>query len=149
MRAFLWADGRMTALPESAYIKTGDLLYFTRLLSKIRLFAAGELREDFHRNLGRGADKWCCEFLRVEYEKLRIRVLEGGSDEEILAWVIAQGRDLNETDILVWNHFAASLGRKDFASGVLEKFKKSSGLEGREDIDTMVEYFEYDEGRKS
>ncbi len=139
----------MTSTPESAYTKTGGLFYFARLLSKIRLFAAGELREDFHRNLGRGADNWCCGFLRVDYDRLRSRTLEGGSDEEVLAWVIAQGRDLNETDILVWNHFASTLGRKDFASGVLEKFKKASGLEGREDIDTMVEYFEYDEGRKA
>ncbi len=76
----------MTKPPGSAYETIDGMLYLPRMLSKIRLFAQGELRPDFHANLGKGADGWCCNFLRVNYAELRDRVLAGGSDEEILEW---------------------------------------------------------------
>lgn len=138
----------MTSFPESAYTKTLGLLCFARMLSKIRLHAAGSLPPDYHQNLGRGADGWCCEFLHVSYEDVRARTLEGGTNEEVLEWCIAQGRPLNKTDIMVWNYFIERLGKEDFAARVLERYKKESGFADRADIQTMVEYFEYDEGRK-
>lgn len=138
----------MTATPKSAYEKTGGVTYFPRMLDKIRLFAAGQLRPDFHANLGKGADKWCSGFLKVDYPQLRDRVLAGGSDEEILEWCFEQGRRLDETDLFIWNSFVAKLGWNDVATPFLQRFKKQSGLGDRDDILTMVEYFEVDEGRK-
>jgi len=93
----------MTAdsVPRSAYDQVDGLLYFARMLDKMRLHARGALREDFHANLGKGADHWCVRFLHVDYEALKQRVLEGGSDEEVLAWCVAQGRALNDVDRLV------------------------------------------------
>jgi len=139
----------MMSTPESAYTKTGGLLSFARMLSKIRLHAEGRLREDFHANLGRFGDAWCCGFLHVEYEALRARVLEGGTNEEILEWCQGHGRALNETDILIWNHFITTLGRHDFATPSLRKLKAENGLADRDEIQTMIEFFEYDEGRKA
>lgn len=138
----------MNKSPRSAYDKTSGMIYFARMLDKIRLFANGELRSDFHRNLGKGADNWCISFLRVDYEALRERVLAGGTDEEILEWCQQTGRRLNDTDLLVWNSFAGKLGWNDLATPHLERFKRQSGLDHRTDIVTMVEYFEVDEGRK-
>ncbi|MDB6017894.1 MAG: hypothetical protein JWR19_2383 [Pedosphaera sp.] len=46
----------MNTPPKSGYEKTGGMAYFSRMLDKIRLHAKGELRPDFHANLGRGAD---------------------------------------------------------------------------------------------
>ena len=62
----------MTALsvPRSAYDQVDGLLYFARMLDKIRLHSRGELREDFHDNLGKGADQWCVGFLHIEYDAL-------------------------------------------------------------------------------
>ena len=122
--------------------------YFPRMLGKIRLFAQGELRPDFHPNLGKGADGWCCNFLRVDYANLRDRVLAGGSDEEILEWCFTQGRRLNEGDIWVWNQGASRLGWRDAIAPRLEKLKAESGLAQRGDIVTMMDYFDVDEGRK-
>jgi hypothetical protein len=136
------------SVPRSAFDQVGGLLYFARMLDKIRLHARGALREDFHPNLGKGADQWCVGFLHVEYEALKQRVLEGGTDEEILAWCSAQGRDLNDVDRMVWKQFMRKLGWNDFASARLETLKAQSGLADRSDIQTMLEYFEVDEGRK-
>ena len=117
------------------------------MLGKIRLHAAGGLWDELIANLGKGQDGSCCEFLRIDYAALTARVNEGGSDEEIYAWCVANGRDLNDTDRLVWNAFVAKLGWKDHISPILEKRKAESGLEGREDIVTMPHYIDVDEGR--
>ena len=134
--------------PSSAYDKARGMMYFPRMLNKIRLFASGELQPDFHSNLGKGADAWCLSFLRVDYAALRERVLAGGTDDEILDWCFENGRELNDTDVLVWNSFIAKLGWNDLATPRLRKYKDGSGLAERDDIQTMVEYFEVDEGRK-
>ena len=77
------------------------MIYFARLLDKIRKYVKGELRSDFHQNLGKGFDGRCVGFLRVQYEELKQRVLQGGSDEDILRWCFAHGRELNPDDVLV------------------------------------------------
>ncbi|MDB6033303.1 MAG: hypothetical protein JWM16_3641 [Verrucomicrobiales bacterium] len=135
--------------PKSVYEKAGGMMYFPRMVSKIRLYASGELRPDFHQNLGKGADGWCIGFLRVNYEELRNRVLAGGTDEEILQWCFEKGRSLSEIDLMVWNSFISKLGWKDLATPRLEKYKQESGLAERKDIMTMPEFFEVDEGRKA
>jgi gluconokinase len=138
-----------THCPISAYTKTNGLVYFARCLSKIRLHARSELREDFHEQLGQGFDGRLCAYLRVDYSALRERTLAGDTDEEVLAWCFTQGRDLNETDIIVWNDFLTKKGWNDGVTASLAKRKAASGLADRSEIETMVEYFEYDEGRKS
>lgn len=139
----------MNKVPRSAYDRVGGMYYFARMLDKIRLHARGELRSDFHENLGTGADGWCTDFLRVGYEDLRARVLEGGSDEEVLEWCFAQGRRLNKGDTRIWNLYISKLGWKDVVTPALERYKEGSGLSHRADLVTMFEYFEVDEGRKT
>lgn len=125
------------------------MIYFARMLDKIRLFAANELREDFCDNLGSGFDDRCAGFLRVAYNELVERVLQGGSNEEILRWCFAEGRELSESDLFIWNEYLRKSGWNDGNSEVLARRKRESGLENRDEIQTMIEYFEYDEGRKS
>jgi gluconokinase len=102
--------------------------YFPRMLDKIRLFAKGEFHPDFHANLGRGADGFCTQFLRVDYVRLKERVLAGGTDEEILEWCFKIGRELNANDIWIWNQGISRLGWRDLASPRLKKLKEQSGL---------------------
>jgi len=137
----------MQTPPKSAYEKAGGLAYFPRMLDKIRLHAQGQLRPDFHRNLGVGADGWCTKFLRVPYADLKTRVLAGGTDEEILQWCYEQGRPLDENDVMIWNAFITKIGWRDQFSARLEKLKAEQGLAHRTDITTMPEFFEVDEGR--
>ena len=106
----------MNAMPKSGYEKTLGMMYFARMVDKIRLHAKGELKTDYHANLGRGGDGWCTGFLQVSYEDLKARVLEGGTDEEILNWCFEKGRKLTETDLLVWNLFATKLGWRDLVT---------------------------------
>ena len=138
----------MNKTPQSAYEKVGGLYYFGRMLSKIRLFAQAELRPDFHANLGRHADGACCNTLCVDYAKLRERVLAGGSDDEILEWCYTNGRRLNEVDIWTWNQCVSRIGWRDAASARLAHLKAESGLAHRDDLVTMMDYFDVDEGRK-
>ena len=124
------------------------MIYFARMLDKIRLSAAQKLREDFCENLGTGLDGRCTGYLRVDYADLAARVQVGGEDEEILRWCYEAGRELDKVDIFVWNEFMRKLGWNDPVTETLMRRKKESGLEGRDEIQTMAEYFEYDEGRK-
>jgi gluconokinase len=136
--------------PKSFYAAVRGMMYFPRMLDKIRLHAKGELREDCHANLGKvdRADGLCCRFLRVEYEALKKRALEGGSDEEILEWCFATGRRLDDTDILIWNEFIRKRGWNDTASGRLNSWKGESGHLDRFDLMTIPDYTDVLEGRK-
>lgn len=138
----------MKQTPISAFEETKGMVYFARMIDKIHKHDQGELREDFHGNLGGGLDGRCVDYLRVSYESLKLRALEGGSPEALLEWCFEQGRELSEGDIFIWNHFATKLGWKDQVSELVETRKKESGLADHDEIETMLEFFEYDEGRK-
>lgn len=136
-------------LPCGPLEETAGLAYFPRMTGKIRLHAAGRLWEDLQANLGKGMDATLLEFLRIDYEALRERVLEGGGDEEILSWCEAQGRPLNDTDKRLWNYYAAKLGWNDHISEILAKRKEDAGLGDRDDIRTIAHYIDIDEGRRA
>jgi Domain of unknown function (DUF5069) len=142
---------RMSTYPKSPKEMTGGMMWFPRMLDKIRMQARGELGEDYHLRLGktRAADGMCLDFLRVNYSDLRDRVLSGGSDEEILDWCYEKGRRLNEGDLRVWNGFISKLGWNDFATPILEKHKEEGDVSHRTDIVTMLELIDLDEGRRS
>ena len=139
----------MATYPKSPNEMTGGMIYFPRMLDKIRLHAGGELHEDYHKNLGaqRAADGACCNFLRVNYADLCERVLQGGTDEEILEWCFEKGRRLNEGDLVVWNGFVLKLGWNDFATPTLEGAKRKHGIADRADILTIPDLIDFDEGR--
>jgi gluconokinase len=134
-------------LPCSPLAETCGLAYFPRMLGKIRLHAAGRLWEDLLANLGSGSDAACAGFLHVDYGALRDRVLQGGSDEDILDWCQSHGRPLNDTDKRVWNHYVRKLGWNDHVSPILERRKEEGGLRDRDDILTIAHYIDVDEGR--
>lgn len=128
---------------------TGGLMYFPRMLDKIRMHGCGKLPADYHENFGSrtGGDGMLCKILRIEHSALRRRVLEGGSDEHILEWCYANGRRLNEGDIMVWNGFIPKLGWNDFAAPFLEQIKQKEHITRRSDIQTIADFIDLDEGR--
>jgi Domain of unknown function (DUF5069) len=139
----------MRIYPKSPKETTKGMMYFPRMLDKIRLHARSELHDDYHKNLGapRGADGACSNFLRVNYSDLRERVLQGGTDEEILEWCFERGRRLNNGDLFVWNGFASKLGWRDSYTSVLEEAKKKDGIADRTPILTIPDLIDFDEGR--
>jgi gluconokinase len=131
----------------SPHTKVGGLHYFPRMLDKIRLHAAGELPAEYQANLGGGFDARVLTFLWIEYPALVERVKQGGTDEEILAWAAAQGRQPNAEEIEIWNDFMRKRGWNDEITERLIQRKSESGLETRTDIETMFDYIDADEGR--
>src|SRR5437762_1874564 len=90
--------------------KVGGLVHFGRMLDKIRLFAKGDLPEDYQPNLGKGFDRSCVDFLGINYGELVERTEEGGADEEILHWCFTKGAKPTEAEIHVWNEFMRKRG---------------------------------------
>ncbi len=135
----------------SGYDLTGGLVYFARMLDKIRLQAEGRLPAEYQKNLGDGFDGRCCRYLGVDYPSLRQRTLAGGSDEEILEWCYVHGIRLRAEHILVWNKFLTKRGWHDEDDGStqeLEGYKAADGLAHRTDIVTYFDYYDVDEGRR-
>ena len=134
----------------SCYAKVGRLVYFGRMLDKIRLHAAGNLPEEYRNNLGDEQinvfDGRCCRFLGIRYADLRARTLAGGTDEEILAWAHAHGTPRTDEECHIWNRFLVKLGWRDERSNVLPQRIRDSGLTGKP-IETIVDHIEFDEGR--
>ena len=79
--------------------------------------------------------------------KLCELVMTGGSDEQILEWCYANGRRLNEGDIMIWNGFISKLGWNDFATPFVEHIKQMHNLADRAEIQTMFDLIDVDEGR--
>ena len=132
----------------SPYDKVGGIVYFGRMLDKIRLHAQSKLPQDYHENLGKGFDERCVHFLRVSYIGLVERVKKSGSDQEILEWCFQKGRTPSDEDVEIWNEFLRKRGLNDDLSARLEMRKKEIGAENRSDIRTFFDFIDADEGRK-
>ncbi len=138
----------------SPYARVGRLVYFGRMLDKIRLHAAGILPLEYQPNLGDEKpgmfDTRCCQFLRVSYREIQRRTLAGGSDEEILTWTEQTGGRRSDEDCFVWNSFLMKRGWHDSAANVafLHRRIAEAGLDGR-GIETFFDYIDADEGRDS
>ncbi len=132
----------------SSYEKVGELVFFGRLLDKIRLNARGELPEGWFTGPRVGADRRCVNFLHVTYEALAARVLEGGADEEVLAWCFRKGRQPNAEEMEIWNEFSRKRGWRDDATEALEEAKREAGLGHRSDIVTWFDFQDADEERE-
>ena len=134
----------------SGYAKVGDLVYFGRMLDKVRLSDEDRLPPGY--NLGDQNplffDGVCCRFLQVEYEQVVRQVRAGGSDEEILEWAYQAGRRPTEDEIRFWNSFMTKCGWRDKSSASLSCWKKELGLEKRDDVQTFFDLYDADEGRE-
>jgi gluconokinase len=139
-----------TQTPCSDYKETKGLVYFARMLDKIRLKARGELPPDYFVGVDDDPtmfDARCTRFLGIDYNELVDRTLNGGSDEEILEWCFKCGRKPSEEEIKIWNAFLLKRGWRDEGSADLKAAKKREGLEDRDDIQTWVDLHDVEEGR--
>ncbi len=140
----------MPAVPglRSPFAKVGRLVYFGRLLDKIRLHAASKLPADYHANLGIGFDARTCTFLGIAYDALKTRTLAGGTDDEILAWAHATGTPRNDDECNIWCRFMMKIGWRDDRSAILRQRVVEYGLDGKGfTIETFFDLNEFDEGR--
>ena len=138
----------MSQLPvRSPAAKVGGIVYFGRMLDKIRANVKGELPPVYQANLGKGFDANCTAFLRVNYDQIVELVKQGASDEEVFNWCFANGRRPDDDEIYVWNEFMRKRGWNDEITEFLVRRKKEAGMAGRSEIKTMFEFIDVDEGR--
>ena len=126
------------------------IVYFGRMLDKIRLNAQGKLPAAWRENLGAAYpaafDARCCRFLKIDYDALKTETLKGGSDEELLAWAYRTGRKPSEEEIEIWNAFMVKRGWRDAGTQRLQERLAEIGLP-RGTVETMFEFIDIDEGR--
>jgi hypothetical protein len=123
--------------------QTGGIVFFGRMLDKMRLHSQGKLPSDYKR--GTGTDSRVCRFLHVEYSAISERALAGQSDEEILEWCFEHGRRPNDEEILMFNAFLTKRGWRDHQSAELEEMKRNRGFGHRADIQTFFDFHKADE----
>jgi hypothetical protein len=143
----------MSAVPglRSPYAKVGRLVYFGRMVDKIRLHAAGRLPPDYAANLGDQAapnvfDARCCRFLGITHAALTIQTLAGGIDEDLLAWAHAAGKPRTDEECEIWNMFMTKRGWRDAGTELVKQRTVQFGLTDKSP-QTMFEVLDYDEGR--
>src|SRR3954470_24197429 len=131
--------------------QVNGLVYFGRMLDKIRLTAAGTLPQDWQAASGltmkNSLESRCCSFIRIDYSALKAETLKGGTDEELLAWAFANGRKPSDEEIEIWNAFMLKRGWRDSGTATLIKRKAENGFQSRDEIQTVFDYIDADEGR--
>ena len=131
--------------------QVGGLVYFGRMVDKIRLAAAGKLPEGWQAARGTPNnvtfDARCCRFLRVDYAALEVETLKGNkTDAELLDWAFAQGRKPSDEEIEIWNAFMTKRGWRDAGTQRLNERLAELGLPPGT-VQTMFEFIDLDEGR--
>lgn len=135
----------------SPHDQIGGLVYFGRMVDKIRLFAEGKLPEGWHAARGTSMagsfDERCCRFLGVEYAAIEAETLKDDkSAEELLEWAFATGRRPTEEELEVWNGFMTKRGWRDAATERLHFRLDEIGLPPGT-VETMFDFIDLDEGR--
>jgi hypothetical protein len=133
---------RIPGLRHSAE-QVGGIVFFGRMLDKIRLHAQGKLPPDYKH--GTGTDGRVCRFLHVQYPSVVERVLAGATDDEVLEWCFAHGRRPNDEEIFIFNAFLSKRGWRDNQTEELEQMKRAGGFADRADIQTFFDFHKADE----
>ena len=147
------AQAYPTIIPglRSPSAQVGGLVYFGRMLDKIRLAAAGKLPEGWQvargPSMATSFDARCCRFLKVDYAALEAETLKGRSDEEMLEWAYANGQKPSEEEIEIWNAFMTKRGWRDAGTQRLHERLAEVGLPPGT-VETMFEFIDLDEGRR-
>ena len=89
----------------SPYDKIGGLVYFARLLYRIRSLARGEVPSECIENFEKDFNQECATFLGVSYELVVEYVNEGLSDHAILQSRFGMGHRPSEGEMYMWNEF--------------------------------------------
>lgn len=135
----------------SPYVKVGRLVYFGRMLDKIRLHAEGRLPAEYVANLGDTHptffDGRCCRFLGVSYTALVERVINTRhTDFALLEWAHEEGRARTDEECMIWNMFLMKRGWRDEATGGLPQRAQTLGVADKP-IQTVFDLIDFDEER--
>ena len=142
----------MQQYPRSPKALLGGIAHLGRFIDKIRLRHAGKIQDYNYMTVG--FDKHLVDFLKIDPKVFEQRVLAGGTDEELLAWVVAHGKPLTPEEIALWSQGLLSSGPKDDAArqrfqGRLQDIAAKRGVPvaGLPPVSTWADVIEIDEGR--
>lgn len=133
--------------PSSPCDEVSGYVYFARLCSKIRIHQSGKLDPEFYPNMGKGMDLWTCQLLHVDYTELQKIIIAGASDQEALEWCWQNGTQPKEHELEWWNSYMRNRCFRDDLSELLVNRKKESGWQDRDEIQSMFDYLDADDGR--
>lgn len=138
--------------PRSPKEVLAGLCHMGRLIDKIRLRHAGHLQD--YNYLTTGFDKYLLDHLELKGEEFEQRVLRGGSDEEISAWVQENAKTLTEEEKAQWNTMVRDGEPKnDMAQGRFDALiagiakKRGVSIEQLPKITKWVDAIDLDEER--
>jgi hypothetical protein len=140
------------AYPRSCKLLLGGIAHLGRLIDKVRLRHAGQIQD--YNYLTVGFDKYLLDLLGIAPQHIEQRILEGGSDEEILAWVQVHARAFTPEELRVFNERILTGGPRDEAGrqrfqGRLREIAAKRGVpvERLPSVATWADVIELDEGR--
>jgi hypothetical protein len=127
--------------PRSPRVRLGEFVHLPRLLDKARALNAGKQGE-FHYNCP--MDQQFFRFVGIEADAFLAAVKTGGSDSDLLAWVMAHTQR-TPSEIAGWSawltaHAPGSVDGHEFLSGVIKGLAA-----GREDIKTFFDMLDLDD----
>lgn len=138
--------------PRSPKALLGGIAHLGRFIDKVRLRNAGQIQD--YNYITVGFDKYLIDFLQIDPKVFEQRVLAGGRDEELLAWVKANSRKPSDQEIAQWSQGLLSSGPKDDAArqrfqGRLLDIATKRGVSGASlpPVSTWADVIEIDEGR--
>jgi len=130
----------------------GGIAHLGRFIDKIRLRHAGQIQD--YNYITVGFDKYLVDFLQIDPKLFEQLVLAGGTDEDLLAWVKANGRKPSGQEIAQWTQALLASGPKDDAArqrfqGRLDEIakKRAVPVSSLPPVSTWADVIELDEGR--
>jgi hypothetical protein len=138
--------------PRSPQALLGGIAHLGRFIDKIRLRHAGKIQD--YNYITVGFDKSLVDFLQIDPKSFEQRVLAGGTDEQLLAWVVLYGKSLTPEEIAQWSQGLLDSGPKDAAArqrfqGRLQDIATKRGVPvaSLPPVQTWVDVIELDEER--
>jgi len=138
--------------PRSPKALLGGIAHLGRFIDKIRLRNAGQIQD--YNYITTGFDKHLLEFLQIDPKAFEQRVLAGGTDEELLAWVRANGKQVSEAEIRLFTRSLLKSEPKDDAArqrfqGRLQEVATKRGVQvsSLPPVSTWADVIELDEER--
>ena len=138
--------------PRSPKALLGGIAHLGRFIDKVRLRNEGKIPD--YNYITVGFDKYLIDFLQIDPKAFEQRVLAGGTDEELLAWVVAHGQAHSHEEIAQWSEKLLSSSPKDDATrqrfqGRLVEIAKKRGvsLDSLPPVSTWADAIELDEER--
>jgi hypothetical protein len=142
----------MSNYPRSPKALLGGIAHLGRFIDKIKLRNAGQIQDYNYMTVG--FDKYLIDFLAIDQKAFEQKVLAGGTDENLLAWVVANSKPHSHEEIAQFSQGLLASGPKDDMTrsrfqGRLDEIAKKRGVpvSALPTISTWADAIELDEGR--